>query len=65
MILHKYKAILVPDPQDYFEGREPKELTETIEFFNLFNYSKIQEILQMVDNGYKAIIMPIEGDNSG
>ena len=63
--MKKYKAILTHNPQDYFEGKEPDELTETVKFFDVFYYPKMDKILNMIDNGYKAIIVPIEGDDTG
>ena len=63
--MKKYKAILTHNPQDYFEGKEPDKLTETVTFFDVLYYPKMDKILEMIDNGYKAIIVPIEGDDTG
>ena len=60
-----YKAILTHNPQDFFEGIEPDELRETIEFDNNGNKKEITKVLDMVSDGYKAIIFHKEGLNDG
>lgn len=60
----RYKAVLTHNPQDFFDGTEPHELCETVEF-NTHSHVKIKRILKAVNNGYKAIIFPNEGANNG
>ncbi len=60
----KYKAILTHNPQDFFDGSEPHELCEKVEFDGSDDCPKIQAILQLVSNGYKAIIFR-GGDEHG
>lgn len=68
--MKQYKAILTHNPQDYFEGNEPDELV--LEMYIYEHYPEPQTkqclfeaMLQLIDEGYKAIIVPIEGDDSG
>ena len=58
----EYKATFTHNPQDYFEGKEPAELVEMMIIRDLFD---LMRMLDMVSEGYKAIIEPrVEiGDN--
>lgn len=58
----KYISYLTHNPQDFFDDTEAPELIETITFSDTNNESEIQDILDMVDEGYKAIIFPLGGD---
>lgn len=68
----KYKVIFTHDPQDFFNGElSAEETSEQVEF----DFSTSDTMYRMagtlfgimfhVRNGYKAIILPKEGDNSG
>lgn len=73
----KYKVIFTHDPQDFFNGDlSAEETSNTFEFdipnddiFRIIFEHKMAAILfgilQNIQNGYKAIILPKEGDNSG
>ncbi len=61
----RYKIILTHNPQDFFEDREPNELIRTIIMNSQFDYLSMYEVLHCVDNGYKAIIFPMDGDGRG
>lgn len=50
--MKQYNVIFTHNPQDFFNGAEPDELTE----FIMANDSKLPEILKRVDGGYYAII---------
>lgn len=55
----KYKVILTHNPQDFFEGIEPEDLTET----RIAETAEdLAEILEKVYGGYKAIITRMEAD---
>lgn len=55
MARNKYLAVLTHNPQDFFDGTEPNELCETVEFKRL-SRSVRKNLLGAVRNGYKAII---------
>lgn len=63
----RYKAIYTHNPQDYFEGCEDAELSEELDFDSSMEscVNAICNILKHVDDGYKAIILLKEGDDSG
>ena len=64
----RYKVIFTHDPQDYFNGvPSAEETSERIEFPDTPSgcLYGILNIMGHVDAGYKAIVMPIEGDDSG
>ena len=60
-----YKAILTHNPQDFFDGTEPFELCEMVRFENGNSRSEIQRILNMVANGYKAVLVFDDGGGHG
>lgn len=57
----KYRAFLTHNPQDFFDGFEDPELTEVVEISDADDIKAIREILNQVNEGYKAIIFPREG----
>lgn len=60
----KYKVVLTHNPQEYFEDLEPEELT-IIKWFDERNlFQNFNWILDKINNGYKAIIILQEGDNT-
>ena len=57
----KYAIVFTHNPQDFFEGIEPEYLTVVREATN----EKLEaEIVPMVDEGYKAIVFPLENEES-
>lgn len=58
--MNKYKVIFTHNPQDFFNGSEPGELTE-IRPVRLLG---LRQILRKVDEGYKAVIVK-GGDGNG
>lgn len=64
----RYKAIFTHDPQDYFNGDiSAEETSEILDFDDSVEscVSSINTILNYVANGYKAIILLREGDDTG
>lgn len=63
----KYKAIFTHDPQDYFNGDLSAEETSKSFCFDSVEQCvfSICEVLKLIDEGYKAIILLQEGDDSG
>ena len=68
----KYKVIFTHDPQDYFNGIQSAEETSEQTYFDYSNNDTMYHladvlygIMYCVQNGYKAIILPKEGDDSG
>lgn len=58
----EYKVILTHNPQDFFEGIEPEDLTETV---IIKSAEDLRPILDMVSGGYKAIITQTGSDACG
>lgn len=54
----EYKATFTHNPQDYFEGNEPEELVETMTICDLID---LMQMLNKVDDGYKAIVEQKDG----
>lgn len=67
----KYRIIFTHDPQDYFNGDlSAEETSEQVEFddsnMTMFHMADtLYNIMFQIRAGYKAIILPKEGDNSG
>lgn len=67
----KYRVIFTHDPQDYFNGDlSAEETSEQVDFdtsnMTTFHLAyTLNNVLYHVQNGYKAIILPKEGDDSG
>ena len=57
----KYTIVFTHNPQDFFEGIEPEYLTVVRE---ATNEELEAEIAPMVDGGYKAIVFPLENEES-
>lgn len=60
----KYKVVLTHNPQEYFEDLEPEELTIIKWFDERSLFQNFNWILDKIKNGYKAIIILQEGDNT-
>ena len=56
----KYTIVFTHNPQDFFEGIEPEDLTVVRE---ATNEELETEIAQMVAGGYKAVVF--QNDNEG
>lgn len=65
--MKKYRVYCTHNPQDFFEGSEPHELVETLDFDESVESCcfAIAKILELIDGGYKAIIFQKEGDRPG
>ena len=57
----QYIAYLTHNPQDFFNGYEEPELVETVVFNDSDKYAQFDDILTLVNSGYKAIIFQREG----
>ena len=57
----KYTIVFTHNLQDFFEGIEPEDLTVVRE---AAGEELEAEIVPMVDEGYKAIVFPLENEES-